>query len=419
MVFKKTKIDYYQQITDKVIQYIEENKNTPWVKPWKNISVKNINSFNYSVKPYNPVTGTIYKALNEMSLSMGVAAELLDKDPRFLTFNNIIDAGFRLKKGAEHKPIFFMAPVLVKDTTREILAKEKTTLKDTDKSIETKKLAFTAKEYKVFHASDIIGIPPYEIPKEFKDLQNESVDFQNIKKLLEHNDLKVYSGGNRAFYTKGKDFIQMPFIDQFENKNAFYKTLLHEIGHWTMAEERVYRSIGGSKQEYAKEELVAEMFSLTAAKPFGVMPCFNQSSDYIKGWLSALKNDKQFLFRASSYAERATNYCMELAGLKPILKLEPQIKVDNTIDIDRIKFPFYGKSKEDLKPYFEDLINGRVSKLITNLISPRTNKPFTAKVKLRTQNGEIKVKFSNFLKTEKTIEKRTGKTTNKLKFKRS
>jgi hypothetical protein len=199
----------------------------------------------------------------------------------------------------------------------------------------------------------------------------------------------------------------MPFIEQFETKNAFYKTLLHEIGHWTMTKDRVHRPVSffSCKQEYAKEELVAEMFSLTAAKPFGVIPCFEQSADYIKGWLSVLKNDKQFILRASSYAERATNYCMELAGLKPILKLEPQIKINNQINVDLIKYPFYGKTKEELKPFLEDMSNGKTTLHIENLISPKTNKPFTAKIKLRSENDELKVQFSSFINAEKKDKK--------------
>lgn len=394
------KKNYYQEVTDKIISYIKDKKEIPWQKPWKNATNKNVDSFNFSISPYNPVTGTIYTALNAFSLGMH---NDVAKDPRFLTFKNIKDAGFSLKKGAISSPIYFMA--VVDKKLREEGGAEKEPGEETKDPL--KQRVFTIKKYNVFHASDIVGIPPYELPKEFE--MEFSKDFDNMKKLLDYKDLSVLTGGNRACYIPSKDVIQMPSIKQFDNDNSFYAVLLHEIGHWTKKEGRVYRAQSISKKEYAAEELVAELFSCTAALPFGVKPNFDSSGEYMKGWLTLLENNNDFIFRAAAFAERATNFCLEAAGIEKIKKLVPQIKLKNIICIEDLKFPFYGKSKNELKPYFQDIINGRNTPVIKNLVNSKTGKTFDAAFRLYKYKDEIKIKFT-FPKKHKTKTKTKTKT---------
>ena len=67
----------------------------------------------------------------------------------------------------------------------------------------------------------------------------------------------IRTGGNRAFYAPGYDFVQMPDFATFKSAAAFYGTLAHEICHWTKHERRLDRDFQPKKwgdESYAMEE---------------------------------------------------------------------------------------------------------------------------------------------------------------------
>jgi antirestriction protein ArdC len=66
-------------------------------------------------------------------------------------------------------------------------------------------------------------------------------------------------GGDRAFYSPGADYIQLPHPNVFNTEDGFVATKAHELGHWSGHASRLAREFGkrfGDKA-YAFEELVA------------------------------------------------------------------------------------------------------------------------------------------------------------------
>jgi antirestriction protein ArdC len=45
----------------------------------------------------------------------------------------------------------------------------------------------------------------------------------------------------------------------------------------------------------------------------GIKPDFDQSAAYVEGWLEALKNDKNLIFKAASEAQKAVDFIMDAA----------------------------------------------------------------------------------------------------------
>ena len=63
-------------------------------------------------------------------------------------------------------------------------------------------------------------------------------------------------------------------------------------------------------EDYASEELVAELGSVMILSEVGIPVNIPNSGAYIKGWLKALKSDKSLVFTAASKASKAVTLMM-------------------------------------------------------------------------------------------------------------
>lgn len=99
------------------------------------------------------------------------------------------------------------------------------------------------------------------------------------------------------YFAPAKDSIHTLPIEIFHSANGYYATLAHESIHFTGVEMRLGRyGKYSNKQEYAFEELIAEIGSCMLCAQLGLTPEFDQSAAYIEGWLKALKDDKRLIF---------------------------------------------------------------------------------------------------------------------------
>ena len=101
-----------------------------------------------------------------------------------------------------------------------------------------------------------------------------------------------------AYYSISKNEIVVPEKKQFKSGEAFYGTLFHEMTHSTGAKDvldRIKPTAFGS-EEYAREELVAELGSALVAQRYGMTKHIKEDScAYLKGWLSELKESPQYI----------------------------------------------------------------------------------------------------------------------------
>src|SRR3546814_18111858 len=79
--------------------------------------------------------------------------------------------------------------------------------------------------------------------------------------LIAATGARVNIGGSEAFYSPSHDFVQVPPQAAFHEPINWYRTALHELGHWTGPSSRLDRDQHGGvgSEAYAKEELVAEV----------------------------------------------------------------------------------------------------------------------------------------------------------------
>jgi antirestriction protein ArdC len=118
-------------------------------------------------------------------------------------------------------------------------------------------------------------------------------------------------GGDRAFYSPGSDYIQVPRPDAYFEPINWHRTALHELGHWVGHPSRLARDLSGAfgSALYAKEELVAEMTSAFVCASLGIVPTVRHA-DYLGSWLEVLREDDRAIVRAASAASKAADYLL-------------------------------------------------------------------------------------------------------------
>ncbi|MBD8983740.1 MAG: DUF1738 domain-containing protein [Bacteroides cellulosilyticus] len=164
------------------------------------------------------------------------------------------------------------------------------------------------------------------------ELNGEGFSFPAVDKMIEDNswvcpiELKYQ---DRAYYSILNDKIVMPEKAQFVDGESFVSVLLHEMTHSTGSESRLNRikpSAFGS-EEYAREELVAELGSALVAQRYGISKNVkDESAAYLKSWLNSLKESPDFIKTTLFDVKRASGMIVEQLD-----KIVQQIDNENSV----------------------------------------------------------------------------------------
>ena len=277
----------YEMVTDRIIEQLE-NGVIPWEKPWTGVRSG----------AFNRVSKKSYSLLNQM---------LLKHNGEYATFKQWSELGGHIRKGEKSEIVVFWKILPVEEVQE-------------DGSKIVKQIPLL-KYINVFHISQVDGVEP--LPKE------ELHDIEPIEKAesilqdywTRENITVKHIKGNEAFYSPMRDMIQLPLFEQFKDSNEYYSTAFHESVHSTMkesrcnrAEERKDKLVAFGSEEYSKEELVAELGSASLMNIIGIetKKSFKNSTAYIQSWIRVLKNDIKFIVSASSKAEKAVNYILNI-----------------------------------------------------------------------------------------------------------
>lgn len=283
----------YEQVAERLIEQLEKGT-SPFQKPWQDVK-------NFEM-PYNPTSGKEYRGMNSVWLMMQGF-----EDPRWLTFKQAKANDWSVEKGSHGSLInyvkLFDERIKRDEQGRAILNDQGNAQKirvKLDRPIITSAI--------VFNASQIRGMPALE-----EQEQQQWADLKLVEKLVKNSEVRLRHGGNHAYYSPASDAITMPLKKQFGEASGYYGVLLHEMGHWTGHASRLDRSLLGGKgtEEYAKEELRAEIASLMIGSRLKVGRDFDQHAAYVKSWISILKDDPFELYRASVDAQKITDYLLQ------------------------------------------------------------------------------------------------------------
>lgn len=303
--------EIYQQVTDKIIVLLEKVEKGDYKTPWVSLGTDGLPARNAASKKF-------YRGVNQFLLSI-IAEEQAFIKNTWLTFKQAKTLEGNVKKGSKSAKIFFFKPLFIDKNGKRY--KEETVKEMSAGKYEVlgiQKIPML-KAYSVFNISQIEGLPEemYYVPDEKVELPTFEKN-EKAENLLLSTDAKIeIKKSNRAFYSPMNDSITLPLREQFTENDRFYRTALHELGHWTGHHSRLDRlklTPFGSPS-YAKEELVAELTSAFLCAMLGFEKHITTNTAYIKSWLSVLKDDNKAIFRASSQAQKAADYIMAFGGI--------------------------------------------------------------------------------------------------------
>ena len=288
---------YSEQVAQKIIDALEAGT-APWQKPWKAGVLR--------AEPQNPISGTVYSGMNVLNLEM----EGHD-DPRWMTYKQAKAAGYQVRKGEKATKIEYWQW----SKEEKVLDANGKPQKDAEGKDVTRSVRLSQPKFfpaNVFNAEQIDGIEPYVAPELPADGFEPHIE---AEKILASLDVKIqHNQSDRAFYLGGiVDEIRMPPKGQFESKEAYYATALHELGHATGHESRLNRDISGGfgSANYAKEELRAEIASFMLTTKLGLGHDPAPHAVYVKSWVKALQNDHRAIFQAARDADKIQKYLTE------------------------------------------------------------------------------------------------------------
>jgi len=271
-------IDVYELVTNQVIELLEQGT-VPWQKPWTEAGF-----------PRNLVTKRPYRGMNILLLqSLGYSQNL------FLTWEQLKAIGGSVRKGQRSHLVIFWKPLARQGRATE----------------------FILRYYKVFNVAQCRDIPKSLFEPSLHVAYEPVIECEYI---IEHMPQcpEIVHKQQRAFYDLESDKINMPLKETFTTIESYYSALFHELVHSTGHKKRLNRETmnGNAADEddlYSVEELIAEFGATYLCSHGKILTAeISNSAAYISGWLDRLRNDKQFIVTATTHAQKAVEYILNI-----------------------------------------------------------------------------------------------------------
>jgi antirestriction protein ArdC len=294
----------YQLVTDRILALLEQGV-VPWKKPWKTRGGP-------ALPPSNLLSLKPYRGINVFLLiAQGFGS------PFWLTFKQAQARGGHVRRGERGTPIVFWR---IDPRTEEESEEE-------ESSSDHRRILL--RYYTVFNLEqcESVDVPGAEALEDGAPFDPIPACEAIIAKMTHPPELR--HGGERAFYRRSMDLVQLPRPEAFCRPEHYYSTLFHEVAHSTGHPSRLNRfaeednpGIFGSPA-YAREELVAEMTAAMVCGVLGIAPVkveaissggeeelLESSAAYLRHWMDVLKADTRAVVIAAARAQKAADYIL-------------------------------------------------------------------------------------------------------------
>lgn len=287
----------YEEVTASIIAQLEEGV-FPWVRPWSKAAAT-------PGLPRNAVTGRAYSGINVLIL-WGAVIEGGYPSQDWLTFRQALAAGGCVRKGERGRTVFY--------ADRFVPKGEREGSESSERGEEARGIAFL-KRFTVFNVAQCEGLPEGLVTAPAPLPERELHDSAEALIAATGADFRI--GGAEAFYSPCADYVQVPPQPVFHHQIDYYRTALHELGHWTGHTSRLGRNQTGrfGSAAYAREELVAELAAAFLCAALGIQPTVRHA-DYLGSWLAVLRADNRAIFRAASQACRAAEFLLQFHAVR-------------------------------------------------------------------------------------------------------
>lgn len=271
----KAKFDIATVVTQRILHSIETGEFSKFIQSW---------SSRQASHPVNFITKAPYSGVNVWLLGMTEYSR-----PEWLTEKQAATVGGTLREKEECTMACFYKP----------MASSK---KDAEGNSSFYPLL---RYFKAYNVEQFDGLILPELPALPKPSGSEMSLFLQDRAASLGVGLRHL--GDSAYYERIADRVTMPST-AFISDAAYSAVLAHELIHSTGAPHRLNRKKGEKfgDQDYAFEELVAELGSAFLCAEFGISSEYGcQHESYLAGWLKCLGGDTKAFFRASTAADKA------------------------------------------------------------------------------------------------------------------
>ena len=301
--------DLYREVTDRIVADMERGI-APWARPWDDRMGTDMEAT--FALPRNAATSRRYSGVNILILWQR-AHDAGFGPGGWMTFSQARKLGAHVRKGEKAAQVVHSDQFIPK-RERE----------DARREGREPRWTWYLKAHHVFHVSQIEGLPEGLDA----DAATPAPSFENVeprvRSIIEGSRARFVIGSKAAYYQPGTDSVHVPAPEAFFERVDHARTYLHELTHWTGHPSRLDRDLSGYRggEDYAREELVAELGAAFTCAALGIRPTVRHA-DYLGSWLKVLRNDKRAIFQAASAASKASDYLLafenmgESAGTAP------------------------------------------------------------------------------------------------------
>jgi antirestriction protein ArdC len=278
-------IDVYQIITNRIIAQLEQGI-IPWRKPWTEAG-----------HPQNLLTKNLYTGFNCWLLgSLGYAQNY------FLTWKQVQDVGATVKKDEKGHMVIYW---------QKVQQAYKNGSEEEYKGTTALRYYYVYNVAQCDHLPEVLEIPFPSGPVFKTAACEELIERMPNCPKIRHGKLST------AFYDADKDCIFMPKQSLFDSIESYYcalyRQLVYATGHKSRLKRQGAAGADRNNEKYNLETLTAEIGAGYLNSVTGIVDKqFISHTACINGWLELLRRNKWMVIFASSQAQRATDYILNV-----------------------------------------------------------------------------------------------------------
>jgi len=311
MAFKKKKKDLYKEITNKILESLD-NGVAPWVKNWKTEDIH---------APHNGITGKAYSGINFILMSIEQRVRGYDSS-KWMTFKQGSELEGHVRKGEKGTTGIYFNMISKKDNVTLTKSEEKKLI-DSDSNSDVKKFALI-RSFAVFNESQFDDLKASqddlnEIEISRKALSGIKIN-DIVSALIDHSPAGIVAG--TLNYNSKSNIISLPSEDSFEDPDDYMRSSIKGLLYATSHEDALNRD--PSKKNFeAIEAMIVDVASAQIQSKLGIDGVHDDK--YIKEWGNLLRDNDRLFFNVSSQAQKASDLVLNEA-------LEQLLSIDDELD---------------------------------------------------------------------------------------
>ncbi|MBL4571581.1 MAG: DUF1738 domain-containing protein [Gammaproteobacteria bacterium] len=176
------------------------------------------------------------------------------------------------------------------------------------------KKRFVVRHCFVFNFDLVEGVELEPLKAAAENISTDTNAETIAKEYLNRESVNMSVCSSTPSYSPVGDSINMPALGSFVSKEEYYSTLFHELAHSTGHSKRLARfdetaTRFDSKEDYSKEELIAEITAALVCHSVGVdsQSSIKNSAAYIQGWSKYITDNTSAFVSAVNHAYKAKN----------------------------------------------------------------------------------------------------------------